>query len=164
MPEAGSQPSQSEKITISTMPSQNTGMLAPKSDATALSRSRSELRARGGGDAERDAAERGEEERARREHERGLVAVEHLVEHGALHPERAAEVAARDVADPAEVLDVERLGRGRARCAGASRSSCVAWEPSMISAGSPGERCRTRKTTTDTPSSTGTSSRSRRAR
>src|SRR5262245_63879481 len=34
----------------------------------------------------------------------------------------------------------------------------------MISAGSPGDRCRTRKTTTDTPSSTGTSSRSRRAR
>ena len=33
MPEAGSQPSQSEKITISTMPSQKTGMLAPKSEA-----------------------------------------------------------------------------------------------------------------------------------
>ena len=43
MPEAGTQPSQSAKITISTMPSQKTGMLAPKSEATALSRSSSEF-------------------------------------------------------------------------------------------------------------------------
>jgi len=42
MPEAGSQPSHREKITMSTMPSQNTGMLAPKSEVTALARSRSE--------------------------------------------------------------------------------------------------------------------------
>ena len=42
MPEAGSQPSQSANITIRTMPSQNDGMLAPKSEATALSRSSSE--------------------------------------------------------------------------------------------------------------------------
>src|SRR6185503_14211247 len=41
------------------------------------------------------------------------------------------------------------------------RSSCVACEPSMISAGSPGERCSTMKTTSDTPASTCTSSRSR---
>src|SRR6266478_2026187 len=43
IPEAGSQPSHSEKITISTMPSQKTGMLAPKSEATALSRSSREF-------------------------------------------------------------------------------------------------------------------------
>ena len=42
MPEAGSQPSQSANTTIRTMPSQNDGMLAPKSEATALSRSSSE--------------------------------------------------------------------------------------------------------------------------
>src|SRR5262245_34721725 len=45
-----------------------------------------------------------------------------------------------------------------------SRSSLVAWEPSMISAGSPGARRSTMKMTTDTPSRTGTSCRSRRAR
>jgi hypothetical protein len=44
MPDAGSQPSHSEKVTMSTMPSQKTGMLAPKSDTTALTRSRNELR------------------------------------------------------------------------------------------------------------------------
>ena len=43
MPDAGSQPSTSEKSTISTMPSQNTGMLAPKREATALVRSSSEF-------------------------------------------------------------------------------------------------------------------------
>ena len=44
MPEAGSQPSPSAKITISTMPSQKLGMLAPKRDASALSRSSGEFR------------------------------------------------------------------------------------------------------------------------
>src|SRR6266576_1363472 len=44
MPDAGSQPSHKAKITISTIPSQKLGMLAPKSDASALSRSSSELR------------------------------------------------------------------------------------------------------------------------
>src|SRR4029453_15519765 len=43
-----------------------------------------------------------------------------------------------------------------------ARSSFVACEPSMISAGSPGERCSTPKMTIDTPTRTGTSSRSRR--
>src|SRR5262249_61202789 len=63
-----------------------------------------------GGDAEGDAAQRGEEQTARGEHEGRLVAVQHLVEHGALHPERAAEIAAGHVSDPMQVLDVERLG------------------------------------------------------
>jgi len=44
MPDAGTHPSQSAKMTMRTMPSQKTGMLAPKSDTPALTRSRNELR------------------------------------------------------------------------------------------------------------------------
>jgi hypothetical protein len=58
-------------------------------------------------------------------------------------------------------------GSGSSRPRAARRlatSSWVACEPSMISAGSPGERCRTRKTTTETPSRTGASRNRRRRR
>src|SRR5262249_50248485 len=43
-----------------------------------------------------------------------------------------------------------------------SRSAWVAWEPSMISAGSPGARCRTMKMMIETPSRTGISNSRRR--
>src|SRR5712691_1218158 len=99
MPEAGSQPSQSEKTTMRTMPSQNTGMLAPKREVTAHS----------GGDAEGETAERRQQQAAARQDEGGLESVEHLVEDGAFHPERSPEIPAEDVAHPAEVLDVQRL-------------------------------------------------------
>ena len=93
------------------MPSQNTGMLAPKSEVTALTRSSHECGRIAEATPSDDPAERREQERAGRQHERRLEAAEHFVQHGPLHPERAPEVAADHVAHPPEVLDVERLGQ-----------------------------------------------------
>src|ERR1700757_5247819 len=93
IPEAGSQPRRSANTTISTIPSQNEGMLAPNSEATALSRSRSER-----GHRPRPGGEQGARQPP-----------QPLGQHRPLHPERAAEVAAHDVAEPVHVLDGQRL-------------------------------------------------------
>ncbi len=64
--------------------------------------------ARRGADAEGDAADGGEEQRARGQEQRGLEPLHHLGQHRTLHPERAAEIALEDAADPVQILDVER--------------------------------------------------------
>src|SRR6185295_365260 len=161
MPEAGSQPSQSAKITISTMPSQKTGMLAPKSEATALSRSSAEF---------------------------GRIAdVMPSARPPAVESRSAAPVSTsvalkRVSTSPStgRFIQIDRPRSPRATspsqctyctCSGwvrpssarrRSRSAWVAWEPSMISAGSPGARCKTMKMMIETPSRTGTSSSRRR--
>jgi len=69
------------------------------------------VRAHGRGDAEGDAAHGGEEESAARQDERGLEAAEDLVQHRALHPQRAPQIAADHVPHPAQVLDGQWLGQ-----------------------------------------------------
>ena len=63
--------------------------------------------AHGGEDADGDGDEDGEGDGDDAEHERDGQATRQLLGHGALGPERLAEVAARDVAEPREVLDVD---------------------------------------------------------
>src|SRR5215470_3323817 len=55
------------------------------------------------------AEENGDDERARGEEQGGLEAQEHLGQHGAPEGNGAAEIAARHLADPVQVLDDERL-------------------------------------------------------
>ena len=145
------------------MPSQNDGMLAPNSEATALSRSSTEFGR--------------------------VAAATPSATPTALESTSAVAVSSsvacsrvRTSPSTGRFIQSERPRSPRATwpihvryctCSGSfsprsarrrARSSRVACEPSMISAGSPGERCSTMKMMTDTPASTGTSSRSRRAR
>ena len=165
MPEAGSQPSQSAKITISTMPSQNDGMLAPKSEATALSRSSSEC----GRAAEAMPSARPPMVESRSalagEEQRRLEALEHLGQHRALHPDRAAEVAADARGrSSAAYCTWQRLGQPQLGAAGASRSSWVGLRAQHHLGRVARREVEHHEDDTDTPSRTGTSSRSRRAR
>ena len=162
MPEAGSQPSQSEKHTIRTRPSQKLGMLAPKIEPTVLSRSTSEF----GREAESTPSVTPPTVESS-----SAVAVSSRVARKRIStsPSTGCRIRMERPRSPWSTWPIQRtycIGSGSSRPSAARRratSSWVACEPSMISAGSPGERCRTRKTTTDTPSSTGTS-RSRRRR
>src|SRR5215471_1391220 len=163
MPEAGSQPSHRAKITISTRPSQNTGMLAPKSEATADRRSSRELACVA---------------------DTMPSAMPPTVDRNSALPVSRSVALKRSSTSPStgRFIQSDRPKSPRATWPihvrywtwsgwsrpiwwrSRSRSSRLALAPSITSAGSPGDRCSTRKTITETPSSTGPSCRSRRAR
>src|SRR6185503_3259538 len=163
MPEAGSQPSQREKITISTMPSQNTGMLAPKSEATPDSRSSKEW-ARVA-----DAMPGAMPPRVERRIALPVISMVAL-KRSRTSPSTGRFIHSERPRSPRATWLIQvtywtwsgwsspSWVRRRAR------SSLLALAPSITSAGSPGARCSTRNTISDTPSSTGPRCRSRRAR
>src|SRR5437879_2593644 len=163
MPDAGSQPSHKAKITISTIPSQKLGMLAPKSDASALSRSSSELR--------RAADSTPSAMPPSVESSRALAARTTVAwKRRSTSPSTGRFIQSERPRSPCSTRPIQRAyctGSGSSRPSSVrSRvmSSWVAYGPSMISAGRPGEMWRTAKTTSDTPSRTGPTRRSRRRR
>src|SRR5215813_6985101 len=163
MPDAGSQPSQRAKITISTMPSQKLGMLAPKSEASALSRSTSELR-RAADSTPRAMPPSVDSSRAL------TVSTTVAWKRRSTSPSTGRFIQSERPRSPWSTRPIQRAyctGSGSSRPSSVlsrEMSSWVACGPSMISAGSPGDRWRTAKTTIDTPSSTGPTRRSRRRR
>src|SRR5262245_51562934 len=163
MPDAGSQPSQSAKITISTMPSQKLGMLAPKSEASALNRSTSELR-RAADSTPRAMPPSVDSSRAL------TVSTTVAWKRRSTSPSTGRFIQSERPRSPWSTRPIQRAyctGSGSSRPSSVlsrEMSSWVACGPSMISAGSPGDRWRTAKTTIDTPSSTGPTRRSRRRR
>src|SRR6059036_436035 len=163
MPDACSQPSHRAKITISMMPSQKLCMLAPKSDASALSRSSGELRR---------AAERTPSAIPPSVDSSRALAARTMVawKRRSTSPSTGRFIQSERPRSPWSTRPIQRAyctGSGSSRPSSVRRqvtSSCVAWGPSMISAGSPGDRWSTAKTTIDTPRRTGPTRSSRRRR
>src|SRR5262245_14178987 len=163
MPEAGSHPSRRAKMTIKTMPSQKLGMLAPNSEAKALSRSASELRR---------AADSTPSAMPPSVESSSALAVRMTVgwNRRSTSPSTGRFIQRERPRSPWSTRPIHRAyctGSGSSRPSSVLRremSSCVACGPSMISAGSPGDRWSTAKTTIDTPSRTGPTRRSRRRR